>query len=157
MGLFSKKGAADNALQSNEKLLNDFLNKSEGLQRILEKETEYFRDMKMKQAEVLIETKLNLIDELEVIKNTLTSNPAILKSIPESEKNKIKKANKSLMDAAEDNYNETLKAKEVNKLILEAISEAVNDSKRIDGAYGDKGNAYKSDGLSSAVAVVHNA
>ena len=153
MGLFTKKAEE----KTSDKLVNEFLNKSEGLQRILEKETEYFREMKSKQAGMLIETKLNLIEEIETIKSALVANPTALKSLGESEKNKIRTSGVGLMTAAEDNYNETLKAKEVNKLILEAISEAVLQNTRVDGAYGEKGNVYKNDISNKPVAINQNA
>jgi rRNA maturation endonuclease Nob1 len=156
MGIFSKKlsGSGSN---TTEDLIQSFIVKSEGLQRILEKETEYFRDLKIKQAEVLIENKLSLIDEIENIKINLLLDQLALKSLPESEKLKIKEANDRLMKAAEENYNETLKAKEVNKLILEAISSAVMQSRVVEGAYGDKGSAYSNNNESMPIAVVHNA
>lgn len=157
MGLFNKRAANTDNDSNGADLINEFLNKSEGLLRILEKETEYFRDMKMKQAEMLIETKLNLIQEIEELKASLIINTNALKMLPENEKKRIRLSNEILMNAAQDNYNETLKAKEVNKLILEAISEAVSTSKRIDGAYGEKGNANKSDSSASPIAIIHNA
>jgi hypothetical protein len=154
MGLFSKK---EEVVKSKSKLLEDFITKSTGLTRILEKETEYFKDIKIKQAEMLLESKLNLIDELEEIKANLTLNPQYLQNLPEAEKKKIVAANANLIKAAEDNYNETLKAKEVNKLILEAISEAVANSRVIDGAYGDKGSAYRSGYENSPITLIQNA
>jgi len=154
MGLFSKK--ISGAEQDND-LVNSFINKSEGLQRILEKETEYFRQMKIKQAEMLIETKLSLIDEIEAIKSTLVRNPNLLKNISENDKKKIRVSNDSLMQAAQSNYDETLKAKEVNKLILEAISEAVSQNNSVEGAYGKKGSAYSSSSDVSPIAIIQSA
>ena len=155
MGLFSKR--EDIAANSSDRLVSDFILKSEGLQRILEKETEYFREMKMKQAEMLIETKLALIEELEVIKSGLISNPSVLEALADNEKNKVRAANANLMKAAEANYHETVKAKEVNKIIMEAIAEAVCHSKQIDGAYGEKGAAYKTSEAASPIAISENA
>ncbi len=154
MGLFNRNTSSE---KSSNNLINEFLNKSEGLQRILEKETEYFRDMKMKQAELLIKTKLDLVEEIETIKTSLTADPLFLKTLPDSEKKKIRTANDSLMNAAEENYHETLKAKEVNQLILEAISEAVAQHGKVDGAYGDTGSHYKNDNNTAPIAIIHNA
>ncbi len=156
MGLFSKKPSNGTGLETSE-LVRNFIMKSEGLQRILEKETEYFRQMKTKQAEMLIEAKLELISEIEEIKAGLIGNPDVIVALPASEKQRLKAANASLMAAAEDNYSETLKAKEVNKLILEAIADAVNHSKRVDGAYGDKGTAYKVNDEATPIAIIQNA
>jgi hypothetical protein len=118
--------------------------KSEGLTRILEKETEYFQQRKVKQAEMLLETKTSLIDELEGLKASLLADSNILRELPESEKLRVKEANLLLMRAADNNFKEATKAQEVNKLILEAISYAVNQSKVVEGAYGDSGNTNKS-------------
>ena len=154
MGLFNRK---EEVVKSKSKLLEDFISKSVGLTRILEKETEYYKEIKMKQAEMLLESKLNLIDELEEIKSGLTENSEYLKNLPESEKKKVIAANGNLIKAAEDNYNETLKAKEVNKLILEAISEAVSNSRSIEGAYGDSGSSYRSQYENTPITIIQNA
>lgn len=154
MGLFNRK---EEVVKSKSQLLEDFISKSVGLTRILEKETEYYKEIKMKQAEMLLESKLNLIDELEEIKAGLTENSEYLKNLPEAEKKKIIAANGNLIKAAEDNYNETLKAKEVNKLILEAISEAVSNSKGVEGAYGDGGSVYRSQYENTPITIIQNA
>lgn len=140
MRLFNK---AQTQGQDTADLVNNFVVKSEGLTRILEKETEYFRENKVKQAEMLIETKNSLINELEEIKSILLTNPSVLETLPASEKSRLKAANMVLLKASEENFAETSKAQEVNKLILEAVSYAVNQSKMVEGAYGDKGTAYK--------------
>lgn len=153
MGIFNKKQSAqDNSAAS---LINRFVSKSEGLQRILEKETEYFKDMKIKQAEILMDSKTSLIEELSELKSSLIKDQSLLKNIPEAEKRKLRAANNNLMKAAEDNYNETLKAKEVNRIILEAISDALSQTKKVEGAYGEDGGSFDDYG-SSPITVLKN-
>ncbi len=155
MGLFNKKQTTEGF--DTASLVNNFISKSEGLTRILEKETEYLKDKKAKQAEMLAETKGALIEELEAIKASLTKSPEVLKDLPSSEKERLKAANLTLIKVAEENYRETSKAQEVNRLILEAISYAVNQSKVVEGAYGDKGTTYKNDTASNPVSLITNA
>ncbi len=152
MGLFNKKTTG----LDTGSLVNNFVIKSEGLTRILEKETEYFRDRKAPQAELLMETKHNLIDELERIKFNLTQHAETLKNLPDSEKLRLREANLNLMKAADATYQETSRAQEVNRLILEAISYAVNQSKVVEGAYGDKGDLNKNT-ESKPITVIANA
>lgn len=153
MGLFNKKLTSqglDTAM-----LVSNFITKSEGLTRILEKETEYFKDRKVKQAEQLLETKQTLIDELESIKSSLLASPESLVNIAASEKARIKTASLNLQKAADANFNEAGKTQEVNRIILEAIAYAVNQSKAVEGAYSETGNAYNNNNA-NPVSVVTN-
>ncbi len=141
MSFFNRKTNEDQNSSTN--LVNNFLTKSEGLQRILEKETEYFRNMKIKQAEMLVQSKIELIEHIESIKASFAANPQIVKGLAEIEKKQLRQANNNLMKAAEDNYKETMRAREINKLVLEAIAYAVTQANGIEGAYGENGNTYK--------------
>jgi hypothetical protein len=120
-------------------LLEEFYVKAERLQRILEKETEYFRRMKMKRAENLFGAKENLIDDLKGLKEQISLIKDHLKSLPEEEKDKIRELEASLTSAAEQNLKEAFKAREVNKLIVEAIADAVS-RQQSEMRYGEGGN-----------------
>jgi lipid II:glycine glycyltransferase (peptidoglycan interpeptide bridge formation enzyme) len=119
--------------------LADFHSKAEKLSRILNKESEFFREMKIRRADHLLEAKTNLIEDLKELKDKIGEFKASLKSLPESEKEKIRLMEKGLTEVAEANYREALKAREVNLLIMEAISSAVNKNNQQNSAYGDNG------------------
>ena len=61
------------------------------------------------------------------------------------------------MKAAEQNYDETVKAREINKLILEAISEAISQHSAIPDIYGSKGAHYRANADVSPIALIESA
>lgn len=129
-----------NNLRANEhadkiQALKDFLVNGNGLIRILEKETEYYKNMKMSQAEKLIEAKQSMVSKLEDYKRKLTSDISFLKRLPADVKTRIKETNIALGKAADANYREAVKAKEVNKIILESVSKAIEKSQGESLAY----------------------
>lgn len=119
--------------------LSDFYSKAEKLTRILSKESEFFKEMKIKRAEQLLEAKTNLIEDLKDLKEKLAIQKDTLKALPEAEKNKIRAMEKNLTEIAKINYNEALKAREVNLLIMEAIASAVTSNNQENSAYTNAG------------------
>lgn len=143
--MFEKVKANETAInpEMNEfDILQQYLIKVEGLTRVLKKETEYFLESKMEQAEALLAPKNKLIDEIEEYKTTLISNKEFLSSLPENQKQRIKTLNEQMIEASEENYREALKAKEVNRMIMESVSAAVEKSRASNNAYSNKGEAY---------------
>jgi hypothetical protein len=127
------------ANQETLNFLSDFYSKAEKLTRILSKESEFFREMKIKRAEQLLEAKTNLIEDLKDLKEKIVIQKDNLKNLPESEKSKIRAMEKNLTEIAEINYNEALKAREVNLLIMEAIAGAVSNTAQENSAYTNAG------------------
>lgn len=134
--------------------LKDYLVKSDGLIRILEKETEYYKENKVTRAEKLVESKQSIVSKLEEYKAKLISDVSFLKRLPADVKERIKKTTSDLGKAAEDNYREAVRAKEVNKVVLESVAKALMEAKKDSKGYsneGDNGRADKS--ASSPVAI----
>lgn len=142
---------------SNEKLgvLSTYLSKTDVLIRILERETEFFRDNQTAKATALFETKEQYINELENAKAILASDSQFLRSLPSEVKVKITEANEKLMKAAEINHKEVIAAREVNKLVLEAIYYGVAQNKGIAKGYGKSGS-FDAEVNASPVAISQN-
>ena len=132
--------------------LKDYLVNSDGLIRILEKETEYYKSMKMNQAEKLVESKQSIVDKIEGYKEKLTSEVSFLKRLPSDIKTKLKDTTAALGKAADANYREAVKAKEVNKVILESVSKALMKHQSEQEAYSNEGeSAYVKNGTPVAI------
>jgi len=132
--------------------LKDYLVNSDGLIRILEKETEYFQEMKMNQAEKLVESKQSIIDKIEGYKSTLVQDKSFLKKLPADIKTKLKETTTALDAAAKSNFREAMKAKEVNKVILDSVSKALMQNKKDKNVYSNDGETANVSG-NSAVAI----
>ncbi len=141
----------------NEKLgvLSTYLSKTDVLIRILEKETEFFRENQSGKAVALFETKTQYINELENAKAILASDSQFLKSLPSEVKVKITEASDKLMKVAEANHKEVNAAKEVNKLVLEAIYHGAQQNKGAMRGYGKSGY-METEMNSSPVAISQN-
>lgn len=133
--------------------LKDYLVNGNGLVRILEKETEYYKDMKMGQASKLVESKQSIVSKLEEYKTKLTSDISFLKRLPADVKEKIKQTTTELGKAADENYREAVKAKEVNKVILESVSKALMKAKNNTNAYSEKGEGATGKSSDSPIAI----
>jgi predicted GNAT family acetyltransferase len=106
-------------------LIVNFLESSELLIRVLNKETKYFRDNKIDKTEKLLEHKSRLVDELEEYKEKVMQKRFMLEDLSESLREKVKETFARLKAASEENYNEALKLKEINKIVMDAVTYAV--------------------------------
>ncbi len=119
--------------------LKDYLVNGNGLIRILEKETEYYKEMKMKQAEKLVEAKVSIVAKLEEYKEKLISDASFIKRLPADVKERIKQTTVALGTAVDENYREAVKAKEVNRVVLESVSKALMQNKNQHTGYSNEG------------------
>ncbi len=133
--------------------LNTYINKCEILTRILEKETDFYKNNQIEKAAELFETKDKYTNELEDIKNIILSDLDFLKNLPQDTKEKIRITSEKLKLASEINYNEILIAREVNKIVLESVYQSTIEHQSNVKGYGNNGtlNAVKSIGSPIAV------
>ncbi|MDX1949810.1 MAG: hypothetical protein SFT90_04850 [Rickettsiales bacterium] len=138
-------------------ILNSYINKSEILTRILDKETEFYRANQIEKAAELYETKEKYTIELEQLKNEILSDVNFLKTLPSDSKEKIINVSAALKKASEINYNEVLIAREVNKIVLESVYQSTLEYQSNVRGYGNNGTINAVNSLSSPIAISENA
>lgn len=151
------KQKANEVMNDKIVMLNNYINKSEVLVRILERETQFFKENQASKVVALNETKEKYIDEIEGIKTLLIADGVFLKSLPAETKSKIMEVSNALKKAAEENYREVVIAKEVNKLVLEAIYQAAAEHHSEAKGYSNSGTMYAEYKQSRPVAVSEQA
>lgn len=120
------------------------------LKEMLELETGYLQARNTQDIAVLYEEKLELIQVLEEQKKLLKENKA-RGLLNEEEKAKLISFSKEMDKVIEKYGRELIKAREVNKYVMEAIAMAAQEHFKEVGAYDAKGNEgqYKSKGEST--------
>jgi len=119
------------------------------LREILLKENELLKKMKVKEIGEIHEEKVRLIRRLEISKQLVRKNPSLMNERRDEEINEFIEISADLDQIVGENYREVLKAKEVNKRVVEAIFHAVVDN---------QGNTlgYNKQGFSGAAAQMNN-
>lgn len=129
------------------------------LKEVLTKETELLRDSKLNEVKDLYSQKINLIARLEIQKELLEKNPEIIRNKPQEVVDSIRLLGDEMLLAARNNFHEVLKAKEVNKRVVEAISFVAAKDKNSAAGYDKNGisteNAAKSsDGKKTSTSAI---
>jgi hypothetical protein len=127
-----------------EDIINIFLERSVMLTRILQKESEYIQGNQYKQAEKLIPTKFQILDELESLKGKIDKNKQALRNFPSEVKEQIRKINSQMFEAAKKNFLKATAKKEVNRVIVEAVDKAINKQRKEFDSYSNYANETKS-------------
>ncbi len=128
-------------------LMKDMVN----LKDLLEIETELLKTMNISKVKDIHQKKLDLIRKIEIQKELIKRDKAILNSISPTERQYMEHLNRNMDIALKDNFYEALKAKEVNHRIIEVISQEVARQTNIGSGYGQNGcgNMGRNNGGSS--------
>jgi flagellar biosynthesis/type III secretory pathway chaperone len=108
------------------------------LAQVLAEEADLLADMRVRDIESLQKEKLQLLDALEAQKRFLDRNPGVLSDLTDEESLELAQIVEIFQTVMRENHRRLLIAREVNRTVLEAISEAVQDAGK-SGFYDHKG------------------
>jgi flagellar biosynthesis/type III secretory pathway chaperone len=128
---------------SKEKILDTYLSKAKDLKSLIEVENEHLSRSQLSKIKEYSEDKESLITEIEDCKKTLVADKFFLQNLPLPIKNQLIEVSEDLKKIAEKNNYEVKVAMEVNKLVLEAIQNAVTTNRQSNVAYSNKGSSYQ--------------
>lgn len=118
------------------------------LRNTLDAETRHLKQMNMKAVREMHDYKMKLIRRVEIQKELIQRDPAILIGRSEVSRAELKTIEGQLEISLKENFNEVLKAKEVNRRVVEAIARAVNQHRR--SATGYTNNGASADSVAAA-------
>lgn len=121
------------------------------LRNTLQSETRHLKTMNMKAVREMHDYKLKLIRRVEIQKELISRDPAILTGRSEVTTDEMRLIEVQLQEALKENFHEVLKAKEVNRRVVEAISRAVNTHSRRASGYNQQGAAPEVMARASAI------
>lgn len=108
------------------------------LAQVLAEEADLLAEMRVREIEGLQKEKLQLLDALEAQKRFLDRNPHLLASINDDECLELAQIIEIFQTVMKENHRRLLIAREVNRKVVEAISEVVQDAAK-NGMYDNKG------------------
>lgn len=121
------------------------------LSTVLSQEIALLKDMKIARIHELYEDKMELSAILEGYKSALQKNPALLESIPQKMLDEMRKEAASFERLIEEDHKQITRAKEVHKLVMDAIKKTLEKNVVKSSGYNKKGiidpgnsNAYVS-------------
>ncbi len=121
--------------------LPDLIGDIKQLGLLLAMETDYLRDMQIENVKTVQDEKLRLVRKLELQKKLIAYNPGVLIDRTMRGIEELKQAQHALNAIMVENRQELLKAREINKLVVDAIVEAVEDHLRQTKGYNAGGHA----------------
>lgn len=108
------------------------------LAQVLAEEADLLAEMRVREIEGLQKEKLQLLDALEAQKRFLDRNPHLLHAITDEECMELAQMIEIFQTVMKENHRRLLIAREVNRKVVEAISEVVQEAAR-NGMYDHKG------------------
>jgi len=109
------------------------------LATMLIEETELLKDMKVKEVGERYEEKMKLIRRLEIQNNFISKNPAVIQDKKPEDIEDFIRVGGMIDQIVRENFNEVLKAKEVNQRVVEAVSQEL-------AKHEVRATGYKNDG-----------
>jgi len=119
--------------------MSDLLRDMAQLKALLMRETALLCAMRIKDVEALNEEKLRLISRVELQKRLIESDPARLTGGELYSKESLKAMAKDIEKTARINYQETLKAREINRKVLAVVSGEMEKYERRTSGYNRGG------------------
>ncbi len=95
------------------------------LRALLERETLYLKEMKVEEVRALHEEKLRLIRRLELQKQLIAARPEVLRGHSEEIREELRLLQRDLLLSLQKNYEEVVKAREVNRMVVESVVKAL--------------------------------
>lgn len=114
------------------------------LKKILREESINMQKMNIEAVREGHDEKMKLIRKLELQKELVKKQPDILGKSSNQDVIDFAEASNGMEEALKENYNEALKAKEVNQRVIEAVSVAVADRKKKSFGYSKQGYSANS-------------
>lgn len=136
--------------------LEDVAKDARKLKLLLAKETELLKKMKVKEVGSLHEEKMNLVRKLEIHKELIARDPSVLKGKTSEAVNDFKEVSDGMDEVVRQNFNEVLKAKEVNQKVVEAVFYTVVSQENDSFGYNKKGTNGASGKKTSSPAITIN-
>jgi hypothetical protein len=95
------------------------------LKAVIEKETEALKAYRLEEVRDLSDDKIRLVRRLELIQEIMLKRPDLIEYTNGIAKEDIARAQADMQLKMRENFRETMKAQEINKLIVDAITRAV--------------------------------
>ncbi len=115
------------------------------LKDVMAEETAMLADMQLDQVDVLQAQKIALIDQLEMSKRLVEEDRETLSPPSAGQERRLREAQEDLQNVMTENILQLTKAKEVNRMMVDAIVEAV--SRQVNGATGYNGKGGDQHGV----------
>lgn len=106
---------------------------------LLAMETDYLRDMQVENVKAIQDEKLRLVRKLELQKKLIAYNPGVLIDRTAQGVEELKQAQNLLNGLMAENMRELYKAREVNRLVVDAIVETVEEHLQHNHGYNARG------------------
>ncbi len=110
--------------------VNDVITLTARLAQLLAEEVDCLNAMQVKKIEALQEEKLFLIAALEAHKKQLDKHPQLGDSIPSRDKDDLRAVVEVFQDVLAENHHKLMLAREVNRKIVQTITEVVKETSR---------------------------
>jgi hypothetical protein len=112
------------------------------LKELLQRETQWLREMKMDNVKAVHEDKLRLLRRLEIQNELIKRDPSALAQRTADQVTYLKALQAEMKVVTQENFAETLKAREINKRVVDVIAGAVNKYENRATGYTNTGIAY---------------
>jgi flagellar biosynthesis/type III secretory pathway chaperone len=108
------------------------------LAQLLAEEADLLAAMKIKKIEALQQEKLFLVNALESHRKIIDKHPHLLESIPSRDRSELEGIAEVFKDILKENHRRLMVAREVNKKVVETITQVVKES-AASSVYGENG------------------
>ncbi len=123
--------------------LQEMIDDIVALKTLMQQETEYLKKLDMAAVKSLNDTKLRLVKKLELQKALIARNPSLLEDLSIDQKQQLATVHEGFETVIRENFHETLKAREINRVVVEAVSLEYNKYEQRATAYGNDGGLSK--------------
>lgn len=144
VGSAGTSGANPSAIKSTQIDVSEMLDMFMQLKDLLKRETAFIREMKIADAGVLLDEKKRIIRKLEIYKDLLRRSPDIFTSAGDDVKSRIMQLEREVKEAANENFCEARKAKEVNRMVVNTVSKELRKYNHNAVGYTAKGGSFSS-------------
>ncbi len=127
-------------------IVNDML----ALKMLLENETEWLKAMQVDKVAEVHDEKIRLIRRLEIQKDLVSRDPSLISQINAEERHYLKELQSEIDNVVHSNFIEVFKAREINRRVVETISQAVCEHEKRASGYDGGGAAYDGSGKSAS-------
>lgn len=122
--------------------LGDILADITALKNLLQVEISLIRQAKIFEAGKLFDEKLRLIRKLEIIREIMTKKPELVSDKTPEHIAVFSKLSGDLAEVIKQNFIEVMKAREINKRVVEAVAKALARHENNASVYNKRGAVY---------------
>lgn len=105
---------------------DDIISVTKRLSDIIKQEISLIENMQLSSLHLLYDEKVRLCAILENYKEVLANNPHLLKSMPQSTLNEVRKAVKDFEELLQEDETQIKKARKVHQMVMEAVRQVLN-------------------------------